>query len=247
MVDVRLDLCGNDDQARLLEILPEGAVLVLDGLTLLTRPGREAWAGFAGWLRMLRRAGHAVVLVEPTARTALAALADTLVTVGRGQGGGDLALAVRIASRQPLAAADRTFQAVLELAEGRARWRRAMLVPPELHAVIAAARQGGTVREIAARAGLATGTAWRRLDKGAGADRRRGCNRWNKWNKWNSAGRRAARCRTAVARPRRNRWNAPRRPGGSLDRSAETHIGPPQGAGQRPASRTRHPRRFRRR
>jgi transposase-like protein len=163
MVDVRLDLTGTDDQARLVDLLPEGGVLVLDGLSLLTRSGREAWADFAGWLRRMRRAGHAVVLVDPVARPVLSALADTLITVKRGEGEGQLSCSVEITSRLKLAAADRAFVVALDTAEGRVRWRRAALVPPELKAVIDAAAGGGTVRDIAARAGLATATAWRRL------------------------------------------------------------------------------------
>jgi hypothetical protein len=164
--DVPLDLAGNDDQARLMDLLPEaGGVLVLDGLAPVTRGGRDAWAGFTAWLRMLRRSGHAVVLVDPAARPALAALADTLITAKRGDGAADLSLAVEIASRHKLAAADRAFRVDLAIADDRVQWRRATVVPAELRDVIEAARHGGTVRDIAARAGVATATAWRRLDR----------------------------------------------------------------------------------
>jgi hypothetical protein len=163
--DIRLDLTGTDDQTRIMDLLPEGGMLVLDGLSLVTRPGREAWDGFIAWLRMLRRSGHAVVLVDPMARPTLAALADTLVAVRRDAGTGDLSLTVEIASREKLEPGDRAFTAALDLTDGRAQWRRAALVPPELRIVVEAARAGGTVRDIAVRAGLATATAWRRLDR----------------------------------------------------------------------------------
>lgn len=161
--DVRLDLTGTDDQARIMDLLPAGGMLVLDGLSLVTRPGREAWDSFIAWLRMLRRSGHAVLLVDPTARPALAAFADTLVAVRRDAGAGDVALTVEIASRQKLEPGDRAFAAALDVVDGRAQWHRAALVPPELRLVVEAARAGGTVRDIAARVGLATATAWRRL------------------------------------------------------------------------------------
>lgn len=163
--DERLDLSGTDDQARIMEALPEGGVLVLDGLSLLVRPGRVGWDSFTTWLRMLRRSGHAVLLVEPAARPVLAALADTLLTLRPAQGEGAVSFSVEIASRHKLAAADRAFAVDLALADGKAAWARAALVPPELRAVIEATRGGGTVREIAARLGLPLATAWRRLDK----------------------------------------------------------------------------------
>ena len=165
LCDERLDLTEPDDQARIIEALPEDGVLVLDGLSLLTRPGREAWAAFLDWLRALRQSGHAVVLVEPTARPALAALADTLVTVKRSEGDGDIAFAVEMSSRQQLAAADRAFTVALDVGTEKAEWRRAAIVPPELRAIVDAAQGGGTVREIAASLGLATATAWRRMDR----------------------------------------------------------------------------------
>lgn len=163
--DERLDLTCEDDQARLLDALPDGGLLVLDGLALVTRPGREAWDGFARWLRMLRRAGHAVVLVEPTARPALAALADTLITLKPRQGEGDVSFAVEMASRLGLPPADRSFVADLALSSSRATWTRSSTLPVELAAVIEAARSGGTVRDIAATLGLPLATTWRRMDK----------------------------------------------------------------------------------
>jgi hypothetical protein len=163
--DERFDLAETDDQARVMEALPEGGVLVLDGLSLLVRSGRAAWEGFTTWLRMLRRSGHAVLLVEPTARPALAALADTLITLKPTQGEGDVSFSVEIASRQKLTVVDQAFAVDLDLADGGATWTRAALVPAELRAVIEASRRGGTVRDIAARLGLPTSTAWRRLDK----------------------------------------------------------------------------------
>jgi hypothetical protein len=163
--DERLDLSETDDQARLMEALPEGGLLVLDGLALLVRSGRESWDGFTTWLRMLRRSGHAVLLVEPTARPALAALADTLITLKPLPGADDVAFSVDIASRQALATADRAFVVGLAISDGKAAWRRAALVPPELREIVEAARDGGTVREIAATLGLPPATAWRRLDR----------------------------------------------------------------------------------
>jgi transposase-like protein len=163
--DEHLDLGETDDQARVMEALPEGGLLVLDGLSLLVRSGRAARNSFTTWLRMLRRSGHAVLLVEPTTRPVLAALADTLITLRPAQGEGDVSLAVEIASRRALSAGDRAFAVDLDLADGGATWTRAALVPAELRAVIEASRRGGTVRDIAARLGLPTSTAWRRLDK----------------------------------------------------------------------------------
>ena len=163
--DERLDLSDANDQARILDALPEGGLLVLDGLSLLVRSGRQGWDSFTTWLRMLRRSGHAVLLVEPTARPTLAALADTLITVKPAQGEGDVSFSVEIASRHMLAAADRAFAVNLALAEDKAIWTRATLIPPELRAVIEVARTGGTVRDLAAKLGLPTATAWRRLDK----------------------------------------------------------------------------------
>jgi uncharacterized membrane protein len=163
--DEHLDLGETDDQARVMEALPEGGVLVLDGLSLLVRSGMAAWDSFTTWLRMLRRSGHAVLLVEPTSRPVLAALADTLITLKPAPGEGDVSFAVEIASRQKLSASDRAFAVDLDLADGGATWTRAALVPAELRAVIEASRRGGTVRDIAARLGLPTSTAWRRLDK----------------------------------------------------------------------------------
>jgi transposase-like protein len=138
---------------------------VLDGLSLLTRPGRDAWAGFLDWLRALRQSGHAIVLVEPTARPALAALADTLITLKRAEGEGDVSFSVEIASRQKLVAADRALTVALDVSEEEVQWRRAAIVPSELREIVEAARGGGTVREIAANLGLATATAWRRMDR----------------------------------------------------------------------------------
>lgn len=163
--DVRLDLTGEEDQARIIDSLPEGGVLVLDGLSLLARPGRGGRAEFTAWLRDLRRAGHAVVLVAPTAPPALAALADTLVTVKPAAETGGLAFGLEIASRRTLAPSDRAFTVGATFADGKATWTRAAHVPPELAPVIAAACDGGTVREIATRLGLPTATAWRRLEK----------------------------------------------------------------------------------
>lgn len=162
--DLRLDLTGEQDQASVIDSLPEGGILVLDGLALLTRPGREAWECFLAWLRDLRRSGHAVVLVEPAARPVLAALADTVVTLKPGADR-DLSFAVEIASRQPMTAADRAFAVRVDFGDGTATWSRSTQVPPELAAVVDAARGGGTVRDIAGRLGLATATAWRRLEK----------------------------------------------------------------------------------
>lgn len=163
--DEPLDLTGEEDQARLLEALPEDAVLVLDGLSLVTRPGREAWQRFVAWLRMLRRAGHAVLLVDPSARPMIAALADTLVTLKPSPTDRDLGFAVDIASRRALPPADRSFAVDVALASGKAKWMRTSAIPPDLRAVVEAARGGGTVREIAARLELPAATAWRRLEK----------------------------------------------------------------------------------
>jgi hypothetical protein len=163
--DVRLDLTGEEDQARIIDSLPEGGVLVLDGLSLLARPGRGGRAEFTAWLRDLRRAGHAVVLVAPTAPPALAALADTLVAVKSAAESDGLSFAVEIASRLALAPADRAFTVSAAFADGKATWTRAAHVPSELAPAIAAAQGGGTVREIAAKLGLPTATAWRRLEK----------------------------------------------------------------------------------
>jgi hypothetical protein len=163
--DERLDLTGEEDQARLLDALPEGGLLVIDGLAPVVRPGRAAWERFDAWIRMLRRAGHAVIVVDPVARPALAALADTLVTLKPGQVEADLGFAVEIASRHPLSAGDRAFVAGLSLDAGATTWTRTSLVPPELRAVIDAAHGGGTVRDIAAKLDLPITTAWRRLDK----------------------------------------------------------------------------------
>jgi transposase-like protein len=163
--DERLDLSDADDQARILDVLPEGGLLVLDGLSLLVRSSRQGWDSFATWLRMLRRSGHAVLLVEPTARPILAALADTLLTLKPLQGDGEVAFSVEIASRQKLAASDRSFAVNVALMNDRATWTRAALIPPELRAVIEAAGTGGTVRDLAAKLGLPTATAWRRLDR----------------------------------------------------------------------------------
>jgi hypothetical protein len=162
--DERLDLSEADDQARIMETLPEGALLVLDGLSLLVRSGRAGWDSFSKWLRMLRRSGHAVLLVEPTARPMIVALVDTLITLKPMPGEGGVCFAVEIASRQMLAASDRAFAVALAL-EGRAVWKRAALIPPELRDVIAATRGGSTVREIAAQLGLPVSTAWRRLER----------------------------------------------------------------------------------
>jgi putative DNA primase/helicase len=163
--DCPLDLADTADQARLLDTLPEGGVLVLDGLALLMRPGRAAWAGVAAWLRMLRHAGHAVVLVDHAPRQALASLADTLIALKPSSDEAGVSFSAEIASRHALAKADRAFAVRLDLAGGSARWSRAAIVDPALRDVIAAVRDGGTVREIAATLGLSTATAWRRLDR----------------------------------------------------------------------------------
>jgi hypothetical protein len=166
--DVRLDLTGEEDQARIIDSLPEGGVLVLDGLSLLARPGRGGWPAFVAWLRDLRRSGHAVVLVAPTAPPALAALADTLVTVKPAAETNGLSFAVEIASRLTLAPSDRAFMVSTAFGDGKATWTRTTQVPSELAPVIAAARDGGTVREIAGTLGLPVATAWRRLEKAKG-------------------------------------------------------------------------------
>ena len=161
--DIRLHLDEADDQARLMDVLPENAVLVLDGLSLLER-GRQGWAALTDWLRMLRRSGHAVVLVEPTVRPAIAALADTMITLRRAAGEG-VAFSVAITSRQPLTAPDRAFDATLDLTAGHAVWRRDTAVPPELRAIVDAMQEGGTIRDIAARLAVPTTTVWRRIEK----------------------------------------------------------------------------------
>jgi transposase-like protein len=163
--DCPLDLAATADQARLLETLPEGGVLVLDGLSLLMQPGKAALASVAEWLRMLRRAGHAVLLVDHAARPALAALADTLIAVKPSPDEAGVSFSAEIASRHALAKADRAFAVQLDLAGGTARWSRAAIVDPGLRAIADAARDGGTVREIAAALGLSTATAWRRLGR----------------------------------------------------------------------------------
>lgn len=163
--DEALDLADLDDQARLMDVLPDDGVLVLDGLSLLVRAGREGWDSFMRWLRMLRRSGHAVVLVDTALRPPIVALADTLLTLKPRSSDADLSFTLAIASRLPLAAADRMVAVALAVTDGKAAWSRTASVPPELRAVVEAARDGGTMREIAARLGLPLATAWRRVDR----------------------------------------------------------------------------------
>jgi hypothetical protein len=167
--DKPLDLGETEDQARFIGELPEGGVLVLDGLALLVPPGRggaRRREGFCAWLRMLRQDGAAVVLVDPAPRPQVEALADTLITVRPVRDERHVAFAATIVSRQALDTADRAFTVRLDLADGTARWtREAEAADPVLVEIAAAAREGGTVRDIAARLGLATATAWRRLNR----------------------------------------------------------------------------------
>jgi hypothetical protein len=170
MGDKPLDLGDTMDQARFIGELPEGGMLVLDGLALLMPPGRggaRRWRGFCDWLRMLRLDGQAVVLVDHTSRPQVEALADTLITLKPVRDGERIAFAAEIVSRHALPAADRAFAARLDLADGTARWSRegAVAADPALREVVDAASKGGTVRDIAARLGLATATAWRRLNR----------------------------------------------------------------------------------
>jgi hypothetical protein len=167
--DTPLDPGDADDQLRLMDALPEGGLLVLDGLSLMMATGRRGaarWQSLCDWLRLLRREGHAVLLVDHAPRPALAALADTLVTI-RPARDGDAAVAftVAIASRHALRDADRAFAARLDLSGGTACWSRDVVADPELRDVAAAAKAGGTVRDIAASLGLAPATAWRRLNR----------------------------------------------------------------------------------
>jgi hypothetical protein len=165
--DKPLDLGTTEDQARFIDALPEGGVLVLDGLALLVPPGRrgaERWRRFCSWLRMLRQDGQAVVLVDHAPRPAVEALADTLITLKPVRDGKHVAFAAGIVSRHALHTADRAFTVRLDLADGAACWtREAAVADPALQEIAEAARQGGTVRDIAARLGLATATAWRRI------------------------------------------------------------------------------------
>ncbi len=169
MGDKPLDLGTTTDQARFIGELPEGGMLVLDGLALLMPPGRRAaerWRGFCDWLRMLRQDGQAVVLVDHTSRPQVEALADTLITLRPVRDGRRIAFAAEIVSRHALPAADRAFAVRLDLADGTARWtREAAAADPALQEIAEAARDGGTVRDIAGRLGLATATAWRRLNR----------------------------------------------------------------------------------
>jgi DNA-binding NarL/FixJ family response regulator len=167
--DKPLDLGTTEDQARFIDELPEDGVLVLDGVSLLVPPGRrgaERWRRFCNWLRMLRQDGQAVVLVDHASRPQVEALADTLITVKPVRDERHVAFAAEIVSRHALQAADRAFAVRLDLADGTARWTRegaAAAADPVLQEVADAARQGGTVRDIADRLGLATATTWRRL------------------------------------------------------------------------------------
>jgi AAA domain len=166
--DCPLDPGDATDQARIMEALPEGGLLVLDGLSLLMPAGRGAaarWQSLCDWLRLLRQEGHAVLLVDHASRPAVAALADTLVTIKPSHEEGAVAFTVGIASRHALRPADRAFAARLDLADGTARWARDAIADPALRAVAEAAREGGTVRDIAAALGLAPATAWRRLNR----------------------------------------------------------------------------------
>jgi transposase-like protein len=166
--DRLLDLGTTTNQARFINELPEGGVLVLDGLSLLVPPSRGGamrWRGVCAWLRMLRQDGAAVVLVDPAPRPQVEALADTLVTLRPVRDAERVAFAAEIVSRHAVDAADRAFTVRLDLADGAARWTRAAAADPVLEEIATAAREGGTVRDIAARLGLATATAWRRLNR----------------------------------------------------------------------------------
>ncbi len=166
--DCPLDPGAATDQARIMDALPEGGLLVLDGLSLLMPTGRGAaarWQSLCDWLRLLRQAGHAVLLVDHASRPAIAALADTVVTIKPSREEAAIAFTVGIASRQALRAADRAFTVRLDLSGGTARWVRGVIADPALRAVAAATREGGTVRDIAASLGLAPATAWRRLNR----------------------------------------------------------------------------------
>jgi hypothetical protein len=166
--DCPLDPGDAADQARIMNALPEGGLLVLDGLSLMMPAGRRAvarWQSLCDWLRLLRRAGHAVLLVDHASRPAIAALADTVVTIKPSREEDAIAFTVGIASRHALRAADRAFAVRLDLSGGTARWTRDVIADPALRAVAAAAREGGTVRDIAVSLGLAPATAWRRLNR----------------------------------------------------------------------------------
>jgi putative DNA primase/helicase len=163
--DCPLDLGTEDDQARLIDALPEGALLVLDGLSLLMPAGRKAaarWQGFCDWLRDLRKDGFAVLLVDHAPRPAVEALADTRIAL-RPAHDAALAFTAAIVSRNRLDAADRAFTVRLDLGDGTARWTREAVADPALRAVADAARSGATVRDIAGTLGLSTATTWRRL------------------------------------------------------------------------------------
>lgn len=166
--DKPLDLGTTATQARFLDQLPECGLLVLDGLSLLVQSGRGGaarWQEFCTWLRALRQDGLAVLLVDHASRPAVEALADTLITLKPLRDEGRVAVTAEIVSRNALPAADRAFTVRLDLADGTARWSREAAVDPALHEIVEAARKGGTVRDIAARLGLPTATAWRRLGR----------------------------------------------------------------------------------
>ncbi len=167
--DKPLDLGTVTDQARFIGELPEGGVLVLDGLSLLVPSGRgnaERWRGCCNWLRMLREDGQAVVLVDHASRPAVEGLADTLITLKPARDASHIACAAEIVSRHALQPADRAFTVRLDLSDGTARWtREAAAADPVLQEVAEAAREGSTVRDIVARLGLPTATAWRRLTR----------------------------------------------------------------------------------
>ncbi len=164
--DKPLDLGMAATQARFLDELPDRGLLVLDGLSLLVQSGRGArWQAFCTWLRALRQDGLAVLLVDHASRPAVEALADTLITLKPLRDDGCIAFTAEIVSRNALPAADRAFTVRLELTDTAARWSRAAVVDPALREIAEAARQGGTVRDIAERLGLPTATAWRRLGR----------------------------------------------------------------------------------
>jgi hypothetical protein len=163
-----LDLGRTADLAELSDELPDRGLVVLDGVSRLVPAGRGAasrWGELGDWLQMLCDDGQAVLLVDHAAPPAIAAQADTIISLERLPDGAAVAFVAEIVSRHALPAADRAFTIRLELSDRTARWSRAAAVDPVLQEIADAAREGGTVRDIAARLGLPVATAWRRLGR----------------------------------------------------------------------------------
>jgi putative DNA primase/helicase len=167
------DLADESGRTALDRLVADAGLVVIDGLVALVQAGRGVglrWSALSGWLRVLRRRGVAVLLVETSEPRAIAALADTVLRLERpadATAEPGLRMTVRLAAvRAPADDTDRVFGLHMALRDGGAVWTRhdaidhRALVAWRLH------QRKYSTREIARKLGVSPATAWRLVERG---------------------------------------------------------------------------------